>query len=97
MTPEAQNLAIAEACGWKYLPTHEDYPWDTPDGDEEVSCPSYTIDLNAMHEAEKVLKGGQRADYIDNLSLLVAPYMATAAQRARAFLRTLNLWEDENN
>jgi hypothetical protein len=63
--------------------------------------PQYTSDLNAMHEAEKVLRGvmkptdtdtiiGDRMhDYAERLNYA---FDATAAQRAEAFLKTLNLW-----
>jgi hypothetical protein len=59
-------------------------------------------DLNAMHEAEKVLDAGQWDDYQQQLREQVrgkgahprdiSSSHATAAQRAAAFLRTLNLW-----
>ena len=57
--------------------------------------PDYCNDLNAMHEAEKVLDLDQwhkyasligRHDYRNLLN-------ATAAQRAEAFLKTLNFWK----
>jgi hypothetical protein len=81
----------------------------------EVACwelPDYLNDLNAMHEAEEILK--QKGDFTSYLSALAktcgfkaqgseawfclhagleAVASATAAQRAEAFLRTLNLWE----
>ncbi len=53
----------------------------------------YFNDLNAMHEAEKVLIGEQEAEYADSLCGNGSVF-ATAAQRAEAFLRTLNLWTD---
>lgn len=76
MKPEAQRIAIAEACGWK--PDDDGAginTWDAswvgnklyglkptfgPDGKVRsytVDCvvPHYLNDLNAMHEAEKVL------------------------------------------
>ena len=71
-------------------------PWDIP---------NYLTDLNDMHEAEKVLltkcnndpQADLWIDYLANL-LMAAPLClrehATAAQRAEAFLRTLNLWTD---
>ena len=64
-----------------------------------VRFPYFTADLNAMHEAEKTLTLEQWDKYIDRLGDWV-PSMrnvahATAAQRAEAFLRTLNLWTNE--
>ena len=53
-------------------------------------------DLNAMHEAEKVLNKEQWVAYGRELSRLnVFPMVhATAKQRAEAFLRTLGKWEE---
>jgi hypothetical protein len=61
--------------------------------------PDYLDDLNAMHEAEKVLKGEKWVEYVRMLAGMNETYKglchATAAQRAEAFLRTLNLWDDQ--
>ena len=104
MKPEQQRIAIAEACGWK--PDKRGLGWLSPHG-YYAPEPDYLNDLNAMHEAEKVLTEDQLSDYgaflkgKDNESVsLYAPEhreiakvaMASAAQRAEAFLRTLNLW-----
>jgi hypothetical protein len=105
MKDEQINIAIAEACGWKYVnnETH------APDGSfwwsKELEIPDYCNDLNAMHEAENHLPSDKKEDYWyqlyencrrsvfsrveDNYKML----HATAAQRARAFLRTINKWE----
>lgn len=53
-----------------------------------------------MHEAEKVITGYQQtATYSDNLMKIVGyqtlHLFATAAQRAEAFLRTIEKWEEE--
>jgi hypothetical protein len=112
MTPEEQCIAIAEACGYR---KGENKPlwWACPIGQPFKACgvedlPDYLNDLNAMHEAEKVLNPEQRAEFIRCIWDQVAPsctnYInhacyfiahATAAQRAEAFLRTLNLWKDD--
>ena len=62
--------------------------------------PEYPADLNAMHESEKVLIADEPpavwslyGRYLDKLTNRI-PWHATAAQRAEAFLRTLNLWKD---
>ena len=70
-------------------------------GREEI--PDYCYDLNAMHEAEKVLmeRLDHWWDYHTELKALkiMSEYgkggtiHATAAQRAEAFLKTLNLWK----
>ena len=94
MTDEEINIAIAEACGWKYAnnETH------APDGSfwwsKEPEIPDYCNDLNAMHEAEKVFDTALYCRYINELCDLTikgnnSMYMATARQRAEAFLKTI--------
>ncbi len=65
--------------------------------------PDYLHDLNAMHEAEKIIRSkpnkrnGQVYAYLyeSELSSLTGgeSIYATAAQRAEAFLKTINLWK----
>ena len=60
--------------------------------------PNYFSDLNAMHEAEKILTAQQRRSYVSYIFNLPASEcesntFATAAQRAEAFLKTISLWE----
>lgn len=84
MTNEEMNIAVAEACGIKSLPSHE---WQEQDGRRYFECyrcgecvwfreyvekkgkfnepcrgtkHAYGSDLNAMHEAEKILTKKQR-------------------------------------
>ena len=82
--------------------------WKKKTGD---GLPDYLNDLNAMHEAEKVLfnngDGEHWEDYMRNLRKVTLRdgrecgglderlILATAAQRAEAFLRTLGLWKEE--
>ena len=102
MTDEQINQRIAEACGWKPAPRGR---WKLNERVERFR-PDYLNDLNAMHEAEKLLTEDQISNYgsflkgKDNETVsLYAPEhreiakvaMATAAQRAEAFLKTLNL------
>ena len=106
MTPEQQRTAIAEACGWVKDFTYEDFytgelkqAWTTPDGHGVVEIPNYVFDLNAMHEAEKVLSIAQRKGnegYLHNLFVSSTWDLAhaTAAKRAEAFLRTIGKWEE---
>lgn len=55
MTKDEQCLAIADACGWKPRPSYQgDYQWLNPEGQGSWLL-KYTSDLNAMHEAEKML------------------------------------------
>ena len=63
MTEEEQQIAIAEACGLGDYNTsmngwHDEYIRQLPD---------YLNDLNAMHEAEKVLTDEQMLNYLDAL------------------------------
>lgn len=61
--------------------------------------PDYCNDLNAMREAVLTKKAFPGAAYVDHLADVLdssASYHlieASAAQRAEAFLKTLNLWE----
>jgi hypothetical protein len=100
MTHEAQRIAIAEAYGWTDIRAqkigNDRDLWGTKDG-QRNRIPDYLSDLNAMHEAEKVLTYEQRRVYCGKLFNLPAKEcesntFATAAQRAKAFLRALNLW-----
>jgi len=107
MSPEAQRIAIAEACGYApHTPgAHGVLRWTHPYFGSIIlyieALPDYLTDLNAMHGAEKVLTAGQRYIYTDNLWRLthhakIFPSVhATAAQRAEAFLRTIGKWEDD--
>jgi hypothetical protein len=70
MTPEAQRIAIAEACGWKKAGHY----WTRPDHkacDALRMLPDYLNDLNAMHEAEKVLTEPNKWNYGNTLALMV--------------------------
>ncbi len=109
MTPEAQRIAIAEACGWHIIegepPTGLNKNWTHSDF---RFIPDYLNDLDAMHEAERLFDSDQ-APWLHQLQLVVLGrdahgsghlftvelaqlIRATSAQRAEAFLRTLNLW-----
>ena len=107
MSPEAQRIAIAEACGWREVnhPTTEfevaqGFHPTRPQGRQRL--PDYLTDLNAMHEAEKVLTESQSAEYQRHLegsrrfigAAEFFTYHATAAQRAEAFLRAIGKWEE---
>ena len=100
MNKKKQKIAIAEACGWEPLPEGHFHP-DNPVGQ---TMPDYLVDLNAMHEAEKMLTEHQWDEYERVLRLVCdgCSYFegagkellhATAAQRAEAFLRTVGKWE----
>jgi len=105
MSPEAQRIAIAEACGLSPRKS-----WGGVIIDRlGYSIPDYLNDLNAMHDAIMSLDLGWRVEFKYKLELVVTPILnemlgrcvpstdalinATAAQRAEAFLRTLGKWE----
>lgn len=104
MTKEQQRVAIAEACGWT---CDRDGNWKDANRKYGINgCPpNYLNDLNAMHEAEKSLTREQAVMHGDLLAVecgygkkgefnFYDAAHATAAQRAEAFLRTLNLWKE---
>jgi hypothetical protein len=74
-----------------------DDSWHYPNGAKAIATPDYLNDLNAMAAAESIIiKAGAQTIrlYEDALQKFVANIVfATAAQRAEAFLRTLNLWK----
>jgi len=100
MTEKEINIVIAEACGivsrdqWGPL-------YKTALGVVRV-CPDYLNDLNAMHEAERLLDDDQWLEYMLNLQdvlqrnpdrgkwIVCQDNMhSTAAQRAKAFVKTI--------
>ena len=112
MTPEQQRIAIAEACGWtdvRFIGRGDDTicvgkPKVRPGG---INVPDYPFDLNAMHDAEKVLTVAQRITYANQIGVVLSGgsvgraipnwwfiHEATASQRAEAFLRTIGKWEE---
>ena len=102
MTDQQINAAIAVACGWRkedgvWMWTANGIDWTSPE------LRDYCNDLNAMHEAEKVLapKNWNRFsekwwNYYHHLldGDVHKTIHATARQRAEAFLRTLGKWEE---
>lgn len=100
MTDKQINAAIAKGCGWKHV---RSYYWKNPNGLSmfEWDIFDYCNDLNAMHEAEKILTDEQCVfvrDYLrerlENYPASRYIWHATARQRAEAFLRTLGKWEE---
>jgi hypothetical protein len=99
MKPEAQRIAIAEAC-------HSVFTKGT-DGEWYFNSPYEGLvifdlnDLNAMHEAEKMLRKPMKGSDTDMIigdrmhkyaELIGYAFDATAAKRAEAFLRTIGKW-----
>jgi hypothetical protein len=111
MTNEQINIAIAEACGWTDCSNIDGILCGLPIGVTSLNgrydiISDYCNDLNAMHEAEKVLNDEQWLEYREELRNVVlggirmvsqwckADLHATARQRAEAFLKTLGKWEE---
>lgn len=110
MTEDQQRIAITVACqgivcyfegsnaGWYYQDAMG--TWHRCHQNDPL------LDLNAVHEAEKLLGEKRIRTYAFTLAqtLDTSPTVdlddqflnisATASQRAEAFLRTLNLWKD---
>lgn len=99
MTQEEKRIKIAEACGWKSIERLRTgwHGWHEQGPLEEL--PDYLYDLNAMHEAEKVICGDDFSApgwlrYLCTLDKVINQRRAhaTAAQRAEALGLTLGLW-----
>lgn len=104
MTDEQINIAIAETCSWTAMEPctcHDSrYRGFPPEGSAyKKHIPDYCNDLNAMHEAEKILDDettenvtGSYYSYVD-LLWLNGGFSATARQRAEAFLKAIGKWK----
>lgn len=108
MTAEKINQAIAGHVGWTRIQGERGMPpgqLGSIEGDAPL-IPNYAGDLNAMHEAEKVIiadddgvnEWSARYTLAGNIYRVVPtgkqPVFATAIQRAEAFLRTIGKWEE---
>jgi len=110
MTPEAQRIAIAEACGWTCIERINRFSYGglrgvDPTGESKI-IPSYLTDLNVCHEFEKVLSTSpeymQQHAFNNYAYLLIEmckhqcnAVSATAAQRCEAFLKTIDKWTND--
>lgn len=105
MNPIKQQITIAEACGWFEIKNHNGlsalgswkgyHPNHANIIGSPQPIPDYLNDLNAMHDAEKVLTDEQWDLYCGYLGgSLRSCASATASQRAEAFLRTIGKWEE---
>ena len=94
MTDDEINIAIAEACGWRFSPlAHiESKPfatmcWIAPNGADwqMQKLPDYCNDLNAMHEAEQSLwdrDWSLRHEFVNNLARIMNPIHGYRMQEA---------------
>lgn len=96
MTDEQINIAIAEACGWTVELSYMQSGIDVIRDGKRRPLPDCCNDLNAMHEAEKLLIKNHNlwTNYFYCIGATIVLH-ATARQRAEAFLRTIGKWEEE--
>lgn len=100
MSPEAQRIAIAKACGWKWLRTvtnQQGESWDAYQRGDEIgsvftgTLPNYPADLNAMHEAEKaviLISDELTVKYFNALSCFAGPNSRSIQDSAKIFCAT---------
>jgi hypothetical protein len=106
MTSTQKRIAIAKACGWKDIePTEQEQViWGRePKTGYKNFIPSYTISLDSMAKAEKILNLTEQKTYTlflhqsseksksDHLGVDFDVLSSTAEQRADAFIKTLDL------
>jgi hypothetical protein len=102
MTNQKINKAIAKYLGWKEFSSFSDckqiigkrpsfHNGKIVSYTVDQYVPNYCRDLNAMHEAEKVLTTAQTTTMSQYLHRRLGMLwgFATASQRAEAFLRTI--------
>jgi hypothetical protein len=102
MTDQKINKAIAKYLGWKEFSSFSDckqiigkrpsfHNGKIVSYTVDQYVPNYCRDLNAMHEAEKVLTTAQTTTMSQYLHRRLGMLwgFATASQRAEAFLRTI--------
>jgi hypothetical protein len=112
MTNEQINIAIAEVCGWEWKPYGDMMAWYfngvmkwcrevcglRKDIKPTTPLPDYLNDLNAMHEAEKILTRDQIEVFCDQLLPkhhgIWWGIHTTSHQRAEAFLKAIGKWEE---
>lgn len=107
MNETKQRIAIAEACGWKCESPEDlpDYLNDLNamhDAEETLSDEANSAGGGSYYSQR--MRFSERLNHVVNPSSYMGgsgfanlfPHVhATAKQRAEAFLRTLNLWEEE--
>ena len=71
VSPEAQRIAIAEACG--IVSKDQWGPLYRTQYGIVRDCHDYLNDLNAMHEAVMTLNVKQRSEFRNQLQYLIAP------------------------
>lgn len=95
MTDAQINQAIAKVLGWR----KEDGVWMWTVNRIDYTSPKlwdWCTDLNAMHDAEKILPIKKIMTYLNQLEKIAGCYCfcADARERAEAFLRALGKWKE---
>lgn len=92
MKPEAQRIAIAEACGkWSKNTQFAEGDFDPSD------LPDYLKDLNARRSAWNSLSENERfvlRGHLSRIALRKQSWVEEAEFWPEAFLRTKGLWEE---
>jgi hypothetical protein len=99
MNDEQINQRIAEACGWTDFFVHPEFGLmgvESGTHGLRTAVPWYVCDLNAMHEAEKIMYKHYSMwnAYYYALGAGVFSLHATARKKAVAFLKALGKWEE---
>ena len=110
MTQEQQQEAILKAVGWErdgdiqVAPgvTYPAFKLRGSDDEPRISLPNFINDLNAWHDAEQNMDSFIRLEYLKILSTLVhvqgagnlAVGLASAEQKAEAYLKAQNIWSE---
>lgn len=96
MTDNQINVAIAEACGWKWEQIWTGELQGKPIGEQGPLrlIPNYCNDLNEMHEALKTLPPDQLWDVAYSLPMeTMLGFMATARELAETFLMVIGKYK----
>jgi hypothetical protein len=99
MTGKQINAAIAEACGWKAVCVEGDsgfYKGFDNGAELRPDLPDYCTDLNAMHEAEKLIYKHHWMWTAYYYAVGAGPFSlhVTARKKAEALLKVLGKWEE---
>lgn len=99
MSPESQRVALAELCGWEFVPGNrgtmmpDRWRWYAKDDREQSLPPDYLNDLNAIDDATWRLSPTQFSRFLTELTAF--PNLgrcADARERAKCILRACGKW-----
>jgi len=103
MTLEQIDIAIAKHLGWSDIRVGEgsriwgNRPNSAGQDYRKAAVPQFHANLDWMHHAETVLTRHER-EYYRNILFFTpgceSPVFATAAQKSKAFLQTIDQWQE---